>query len=53
MAVKDSIGGWKDNALIYKSTNVCRSMKMFAGKSLIPILNSLGMNIVDCPLPVV
>jgi len=54
MAVKDSIGGWKDNAFVFKSTKACSSMKMAMGNSWTPIMTGLGYyNNVTCPLPVV
>jgi len=53
MAVKDSIGGWKENAIIYKSPKACTVIKNFLGNSWTEIIDSLGLNNASCPLPVV
>lgn len=53
MAVKDSIGGWKDNAFIYKQSKACTSMKNFLGEAWNPIITGLGINNDICPIPAV
>ncbi|VVC38086.1 Hypothetical protein CINCED_3A001665 [Cinara cedri] len=47
MAVKDSIGGWKDNAYVYQTSKACTTMKNFAGNSWPVILNSFRLS--ECP----
>lgn len=53
MAVKDTIGGWKDNAFLYKSPNACKSLKHFLGSAWIPIMTGFGMINAKCPIPTV
>lgn len=51
MAVKDSIGGWKDNAFIYKAAKACSTLKNFMGPEWIPyIKHNFGFNDTNCPL---
>lgn len=51
-AVKDSIGGWKDNALLYKSPRCCTTLKKLMGVEWTKLLNSGGLlNNTDCPVP--
>lgn len=50
MAVKDSIGGWKDNALVYKSPKACSSLKKFLGTEYTFIMNGLGVPNASCPI---
>ncbi|XP_022174006.1 uncharacterized protein LOC111036319 [Myzus persicae] len=53
LAVKDSIGGWKDNAHIFKTPKACSSLKNLLGNSWSTVTKSLGMqNIHGCPIPV-
>ncbi|XP_060840905.1 LOW QUALITY PROTEIN: uncharacterized protein LOC132921741 [Rhopalosiphum padi] len=52
MAIKDSIGGWKDNALLYKRPKACSSLKMFLGNVWAPIMESAGILNATCPIPV-
>ncbi|XP_022174353.1 uncharacterized protein LOC111036583 [Myzus persicae] len=53
MAVKDSVGGWKDNAHIFKSPKACSSLKNVLGNIYNRVLDNLGMhNIRGCPIPV-
>lgn len=51
MAVKDSIGGWKDNAFVYKSHKACSTVKQFAGKMWTPFINTFGIQNPNCPIP--
>lgn len=52
LAVKDSIGGWKDNAFIYKAPKACSSLKYLLGNSWTHIMNGFGwINITGCPIP--
>jgi len=54
MAVKDSIGGWKDNAYLYKAQKACHTMKLLAGNAWTPFMNDLGFTInATCFLPAV
>jgi len=53
MAIKDSIGGWKENAHIYKAPKACSSLRMMLGEAWFPIMNSGGIYNATCPLPVV
>jgi len=53
-AVKDSIGGWKDNAFVLKTPKACSSLKIMLANKWTPIMTSLGYNKnVTCPLPMV
>lgn len=53
MAVKDLIGGWKDNSHILKMTRGCTAMKTLLNKLWLPFVNAFGMNS-NCPiLPVI
>lgn len=41
-AIKDSIGGWKDNAFMYKSARACTTIKyLTGGDAWIPIIRAL------------
>eukprot|EP00102_Acyrthosiphon_pisum_P020324 XP_016657534.1 PREDICTED: uncharacterized protein LOC107882908 [Acyrthosiphon pisum] len=51
MAVKDSVGGWRDNAHIFKTPKACSSMKMWAGKFWTILTENLGMHNMNCPIP--
>ncbi|CAI6377325.1 unnamed protein product [Macrosiphum euphorbiae] len=52
MAVKDSIGGWKENAHLFKTPKACSSIKSFFGDSWPGVADGLGMyNITGCPTP--
>ncbi|XP_026813979.1 uncharacterized protein LOC113554366 [Rhopalosiphum maidis] len=51
LAVKDSIGGWKDNAFLYKTPKACSSLKKFLGPAWTPIMDSAGLYNATCPLP--
>jgi len=54
VAVKDSVGGWKDNAHIFKTPKACSALKMLAGKYFVSTTETLGMrNVKDCPIPAV
>jgi len=53
LAVKDSIGGWKENSIVYRSKNTCSTIKYFYGKAWIPFMKGLGFNNFTCPLPAV
>lgn len=52
MAVKDSIGGWKDNAFVYKTPKACTTFKNLMGNVWNEFVNSFGINF-DCPTPAV
>lgn len=52
MAIKDSIGGWKDNAHVYRCPKACSAIKAFIGSEWEPFMKSIGLvNTQDCPLP--
>lgn len=51
MAVRDSIGGWKDNALNYKSPKALSTLKKFLGNSFIPILKCYGIKYTSDSIP--
>lgn len=51
MAVKDSIGGWKDSAFVYKSPRGCSTLKYLAGKSWTSLTSSFGLKYETCPIP--
>jgi len=54
MAVKDSIGGWKDNAFIFKIPNACTFMQKNLGSEFPVYLEKLGVKTTDkCPIPAV
>lgn len=54
MAVKDSIGGWKDNAIFFKKAKACSTAKHYIGDSWIQFLKGHGINnVIDCPIPAV
>ncbi|XP_022174005.1 uncharacterized protein LOC111036318 [Myzus persicae] len=52
MAVKDSIGGWKENAFFYKSPKACSTLRKYVGDAWIPLLQSAGVNNTNCPFQV-
>ncbi|CAI6368741.1 unnamed protein product [Macrosiphum euphorbiae] len=51
LAVIDSIGGWKENAYLYKSPKACSTLKMFLGDAWIPVMKGSGFQNFSCPLP--
>jgi len=51
LAVKDSIGGWKENAFFYKITKACSGIETLFGDAWSPIMNGIGMPNVTCPVP--
>jgi len=53
MAVKDSIGGWKDNAYIYSSPRACTTLKTMTGVQWQLSLKKFGVNDPNCPIPTV
>jgi len=50
MAIKDSVGGWKDNAHLLKSPKACSSLKNILGTEWRTLLKSFGMRNFNCPL---
>lgn len=50
MAIKDSIGGWKNNAFLYKTPNGCSAFKNFMGNAWTPMMNDLGFKNATCPI---
>lgn len=53
MAVRDSIGGWKNNAVFVNLPNACSTIQNIMGKSWVKFLQSLGYPKAVCPIPVV
>jgi len=54
MAVKDSVGGWKDNAFIFMFPNTCTVMQKVGGVEWRVYLERMGINTTDkCPIPAV
>jgi len=53
MAVKDSIGGWKDNAFLYRTSKACTELKRSFGDAFIPFFGGLGFPNATCPVPAV
>lgn len=51
LAVKDSFGGWKDNAHVYKSPKACTTFKNLMGSLWAPYIQSFGINDKNCPIP--
>lgn len=51
LAVKDSIGGWKENAFLYNSSKACTTLKMLMGNMWSPYFRSFGVNDTSCPIP--
>ncbi|KAL4148715.1 hypothetical protein QTP88_002884 [Uroleucon formosanum] len=51
LAVKDSIGGWKENAFFYKVNKACSGLKMLFGDAWNPLMSGIGMNNITCPVP--
>eukprot|EP00102_Acyrthosiphon_pisum_P026891 XP_016664101.1 PREDICTED: uncharacterized protein LOC107885128 [Acyrthosiphon pisum] len=50
-AIKDSIGGWKENAYLYKSPNAYTMIKMFLGGAWTKITNGIGIYNATYPIP--
>lgn len=50
MAIKDSIGGWKDNAHLLKSPKACSTVKSILGTEWPLYLKSFGINNFNCPI---
>ncbi|CAI6368623.1 unnamed protein product [Macrosiphum euphorbiae] len=50
-AVKDSIGGWKENAFIYKSPKAYTTLKMILGGAWTKVMDGLGIYNTTCPIP--
>lgn len=50
MAVKDSIGGWKDNAIVYKKEKGCSTLKYFIGPRWNDFAVKLGLKNKTCPI---
>jgi len=51
VAVKDSIGGWEDNALLYASSKACSTMKRMLGNEWSNALDNMEVKSKDCPIP--
>jgi len=48
MAIKESIGGWKENAHVYKSPRACSTLRKFLGDAWTPMMNSSGIYNATC-----
>lgn len=53
MAVKDSVGGFKDNAHVYRTPKACSSVKMFLGTYVKSVMETFGRQNLICPFAVV
>lgn len=51
MAIKDSIGAWKENAHVLRLPKTCSSLKNILGTQWQPFWNSFGINNTTCPIP--
>lgn len=51
MAIKDSIGGWKDNAAAYSATAGCSSFKFFWGGMWERYTRDFNYPTNKCPIP--
>ncbi|XP_025416006.1 uncharacterized protein LOC112687491 [Sipha flava] len=51
LAVKDSIGGWKDNYIQHKAPKACTTMKGFLGSGWSLLINGHNLNNTNCPIP--
>lgn len=49
MAVKDSIGGWKDNAFLYKAPKACSTLKYLMGNAWTQVVTGFGIKNATCP----
>lgn len=49
MAVKDQIGGWIDNAHVFRMNKACTAMKIMLNKLWLPYTNAFGMKS-NCPI---
>lgn len=49
MAVKDSIGGWKDNAYILRTPNTCTTVKKLMGPAVLMVIQNFGLS-ENCPV---
>ncbi|XP_050436990.1 uncharacterized protein LOC126843473 [Adelges cooleyi] len=52
MAVLDKIGGWKDNAFVYRKPKACTNLKNLMGNVWVNFINSFNRTQASCPLPV-
>jgi len=50
MAIKDSIGGWKDNAFVYSRPNGCTSFKNLMGTEWPLYVQNFGIKDTQCPI---
>lgn len=50
MAVKDSIGGWKDNAHLMSLPKACSTLKHYLGAEWSLYLKSFGIKDMNCPV---
>jgi len=50
MAIKDSIGGWKDNAFVYSSPKACTTLKTLMGKQWPLFLQNFRIKDARCPI---
>ncbi|VVC44534.1 Hypothetical protein CINCED_3A007757 [Cinara cedri] len=51
LAIKDSIGGWKDNAVIYSAPTGCTAWKFFLGSYWDNFSDTFHFNTKKCPIP--
>lgn len=50
MAIKDSVGGWRDNAHLLKSPKACSTLKSILGREWQLFIECLGIKSLNCPI---
>jgi len=53
MAIKASLGNWKENVFSHKVPNACSSTKKLMGKAWIAFIKGAGSQNTECPIPAV
>lgn len=53
LASWSSIGGWKENAAVYKTDNACKNLKMVLGTFWGAVKKAYNFSTENCPLPTV
>lgn len=51
MSVKDSTGGWQDNAFVFKTPKGCSALKYYFGTQWDVFFKSFGHKNPNCPIP--
>lgn len=50
MAIKDSIGGWKNNAYVYSAKKACSQLKFFWGPEYPRYVENQNIHKTSCPI---